>query len=669
MSVVDLKENIEFTSYEIEHQAGVLAKEFTLVTPELDTPYTIGQDIVVTIFGVEESVHIGGIRQVASERGWATELRGFGMGYDLMTKAPKKTRSYLSMTYQEYTEFMWEYGGTLGKTIDHLDYVPLIQTADDYGCGAWSAKGIMEDLAGQLDLSLYTNIMDYDVRQFTINAGSPFIEAITELVSIFDPVVYFVEDILFVLEGLSMEAAVMGGTYLPDQCAALSQEIVDAAIPDQLVVTGVLGQFFPEKYRGYAENISLYSDDPGEAFTGSFEFYGIPRMDSGTYVEQDYGGVDYERRVARDVHGNDYFQYYEKRLTTEVKWLQEGDSLGDLVGGEPYWTEINHSGYYEIETVLEEQFDYHIYTHWKYGHPVEAEQEKVISGMVWRPSTQQEIDVEWIEGPLYTWEWQLSYEYTEYGYSGQGQQTTINRVKYELCLSDYEESEEYGTFITPLSQLTRAESEEYVLDEDVWVGYYLTEWTSRVQIPLSRETYGLVTVGQRLAGLREDEVTGEVYLDYQAITPTIDIVQAGGHQGSAPELRKMETYFGTGLSVVGDPEEADKVLNTVARTVSVNCSNWEHLEQIHERLLMFAGYKKIVREYEMPIMYPLTIGLPVVMGDLSVGVDQTLSTPSAIVGAPVDGPGSGIVTGYRISKEAGSPNGRVSMTVRACLDN
>jgi len=601
MEIIDLKEDIEFSGYEIEQQTGALAKEFILVSANLDIPYKVGQDINLNIFGVDETVHIVGIRQRAAETGWVTEIHGFGEGYDLMVKAPKKARSYLSMNNEEYSEFIQEYGSKLGKSVDHLDYVPMIRGADDYGCGGWTAIKIIKDLVGQLGLSLETNIMDYDIRQFTIEAGRPYIEAITEIVNMFDPAFYLVENVLFVLEGLAMESAVIGG----------------------------------------------------------IEMYGIPRKDDGNY-QGEYGAIEYERRIARDIHGNDYFQYYEKRITTELIWLQEDDVVVDPYYG--IYEKINWSDYYDYPTREEEEFDEHILIHWKYAHPVEDVQERVISGMVWVPPTNREIDMEDVDGPLFEWFDMLEYEYTLYNYTGGGQQTEHYTVKYELCLTDWDGYEE-GSFVTPLTQLERAESEEYVMDEDVWTEYFVKEWTSRIQITLSRETYGLVTIGQTFEGLKEDEVTGDLYLDYKAITPSIEIVQAGGHQGNATELRKMETYFATGLPEVGNPEEADQILNSESKTVFVNSSNWDHLEQIHERVAMFAGYKKIMREYQLPLQYPLAVGLPVVIADMSVGVDQTLKVPGQVLGDE----NSGIIIGYRISKDAGGPSVNVGMTVRASL--
>jgi len=659
MEIIDLKEDIEFSGYEIEQQTGALAKEFILVSANLDIPYKVGQDINLNIFGVDETVHIVGIRQRAAETGWVTEIHGFGEGYDLMVKAPKKARSYLSMNNEEYSEFIQEYGSKLGKSVDHLDYVPMIRGADDYGCGGWTAIKIIKDLVGQLGLSLETNIMDYDIRQFTIEAGRPYIEAITEIVNMFDPAFYLVENVLFVLEGLAMESAVIGGIYEPGQVVIVSQEIIDATPPEQLVVKGVLGEFFPEKYRGYAGNTEFYVDDCGDVFSVGFEMYGIPRKDDGNY-QGEYGAIEYERRIARDIHGNDYFQYYEKRITTELIWLQEDDVVVDPYYG--IYEKINWSDYYDYPTREEEEFDEHILIHWKYAHPVEDVQERVISGMVWVPPTNREIDMEDVDGPLFEWFDMLEYEYTLYNYTGGGQQTEHYTVKYELCLTDWDGYEE-GSFVTPLTQLERAESEEYVMDEDVWTEYFVKEWTSRIQITLSRETYGLVTIGQTFEGLKEDEVTGDLYLDYKAITPSIEIVQAGGHQGNATELRKMETYFATGLPEVGNPEEADQILNSESKTVFVNSSNWDHLEQIHERVAMFAGYKKIMREYQLPLQYPLAVGLPVVIADMSVGVDQTLKVPGQVLGDE----NSGIIIGYRISKDAGGPSVNVGMTVRASL--
>jgi len=654
MNIIDLKENIEFNSYDIVQQAGVLAKEFTLMTPELDVPYKVGDQLDVNIMGVDEKIDIAGIRQSANEGGWATEIHGFGEGYELMTKCPKKTLSYISMTEDEYDDFMFEFGGSLGKTVDYLEYIPLVRTSDEYGCGGWTSVDIMTDLAVRMGLSLETNINSYDVRQYSSNAGMPFIEAIAGLVSMFDPIVVLVEDIIFVIDGTDLGASVIGGAYEPYKCNVISQEIIVGQPSDQLIVKGVLGEFLADKYRGYAKNTELFQTILGDAIQLQFTYYGVPRNDSSGYGEQDYGSINYDRWVARDVHGNDSFQYYEKRMTIESKWFTEGDYIGY-----PYYMKIGASNYYTLVTLEDEGFNAYRNTHYKYSQPIQDWEYIVLSGMVWRPPDQGEL----LHADLgfYAWEWAHTWDMINYFYSASGELIRVDKVRYALCLSDYDG--EFGSFVTPLTQLGRDDSMGYVIGEDVWVNYYMTEWNSRVQIALSRETYGMVTMSQRLKGLRTDEVTGDAILDYAIDMPKITSVQAGGHQGNAVELRKMETYYATGLTGVGDPEAADEVLNAGSKSISVNSPNWEHLRQIHERIAMFDGYKKIIREYQMPLMYPLAVGLPVAISDIPVGKDCTLPAPGDVLND------SGIIVGYHISKSASNPMGIVQMSVRGCLEN
>jgi hypothetical protein len=643
---MDLKEKLQFNSYEILQHAGVLAKEFTLSTPNLNTGYKAGDRIPVNILGVDEIVHVVGIQQQASDTGWATEIKGFGTGYELMSKAPKKTRSYLSMTTEEYDEFMWEFGGSLGKTIDYLEYVPLIRTGDDFGNGAWTATAIMENIVNLLGLTLVTNIIDYDVRQFSIQAGTPFIDGIVDLIKIYEPIIYEVEGMLFILEGLGTETAYIGGTYNPVECSVTNQEIIDAVPPEQLAVNGVLGQFFPDKYRGYAENTDLYSDEYGFTIRGYATLSGVPRIDSGEMTGP-LGGFIYERRIARDPHGNDYFQYYEMRYMQEQKWFQEGDYVEGL-------GTIGNSGYYSLWTTLDEQFDLYHKTIWRYAHPVEDGQKKIVSSMVWRPRDANEAC--WIDGPMYSWEWMIEQHEITYTYSSSGQQEALSTIKQLLYLTDFTKD-----CFKPYLSLTREDSEQYILGEDVWQYWAMQEWTNRIQVPLSRESYALVTIGQRLNGLREDEVTGDIYLDYQAITPSIEIVQAGGHQGSAVEFRKMNTYAANGLSEAGNPDERDAVMYSHAESLSINCCNWDHLAQILELTTAYRDKKKVIRQYQMPVQYPLTVGLPVEFNDIAVGIDgQKISVAGASVG---------IITGYRISKQANTPSAFVEFSVKGNIED
>ena len=648
---MDLKEDLQFNAYEIAQQAGVLAKEITLSSPNLNTGYKTGDQATINILGVDEVVNIVGIQQQATDGGWATQVKGFGTGYDLLSKSPKKTRSYLSMTSAEYEEFMWDFGSDLGKTIDYLDYVPLIKpTADDYGTGGWKAIAIMRDIVGLLGLGLETNIIDYDVRQFSIQAGTPYINALMDLVRVYEPIVYEVDGVLFVLEGLGMETSYLGGVYNPDEhSSVISQEIVDAVPPEQLAINGVLGQFIPEKYRGYAGNKEPESDVVGHAIKMAFSFYGSPRLESGT-VDTPLGGMQYERRVARDIHGNDYFQYYELRYLKEVKWFEEDDYVEDIGRiGE------GQSGYYEVWSVLDEQFDIHANIHWMFSHPVETGEVKVKSGTVWVPKEKSESGTSGgPEPPLYMWEWQIAAEATVYGYTGGGRQDTLSTTKYKLYITDYEE------LMKSYESLTREDSDDYTLGEDVWQWWGIYEWSKRIHVSLSRESYALVTIGQRLVGLKADEATGEPYLVYEALTPSIEVVQAVGHQGNANELRKMTTYAAEGLPEIGDPEERDKVMDSHAESSGVNCCNWDHLDQICELISAYRNKKKVVRQYQLPLQYPVTVGLPVSINDVEVAPGQVISASGADVG---------MIGSYVISKQAEGPNVTLEMLVKGSIAN
>ena len=630
--MMDLKEALQFNDYEIVQQSGILAKEFSLSSPRLDLDLDVGDQLEVNILGVDETVNIVGVQQQATDAGWSTEIKGFGTGYGLLSKSPKKTRSYISMTEAEYDEFVWDFGSDLGKTADYLEYVPLIKaTADDWGTGGWSAISIMEDIVSILGLSLETNIIDYDVRQFSVRAGSPYIGSIIDLVKLYEPIVYEIDGILFVLEGLGMEASAVGGVLDPDASArVVSQEVVNVKSPDQLTVNGVLGQFIPDKYRGYAGNSEASGDSAGRAERVSFSFYGASRKESG-FMESPFGGISYERRTARDIHGNDYFQYYEMRHVLESRWFEEGDYIEDM-------GRQGSSGYAAVYTRMDEQFDHHANVHWMFAHPVEISQTKITSGMVWRPPESSDPDP-----PLYMWEWKIAEEEITYGYSGSGRQDALTTQKHKLFLTDYEE------FLKPYESLTREDSEDYLLGEDAWEYWGLYEWSRRIQVSLSRETYALVTIGQRLSGkgLKTDEATGDVYLDYEPISPSIEIVQAGGHQGNSDELRKMSTYSGEGLPVVGDPDEKDIVLDSHSESSSVNCCNWEHLDQIKEMIVAYGKKKKVTRRYQLPIQTPVTIGLPVYFNDIEVAPGQTISAPNVDVG---------LIASYHISKTSQAPD-------------
>jgi hypothetical protein len=184
----------------------------------------------------------------ADPTGWLTTVKGLSWAAKYGRYAPRKTLIYMSMSPEEKKSFDF----VNRYTYDHLEYVPMIRVGDRYGRRGWYANDVIKDLVSRIPgLGCVVNTYNYMVRQVVAECGRSYLDTVLSLVSFMEPIVYEDGGTLYIvqqpLRGGSVEISAVSGVrhsivYNPESRA------------ERVIVQGGLGEFRPDKYRGYKES-------------------------------------------------------------------------------------------------------------------------------------------------------------------------------------------------------------------------------------------------------------------------------------------------------------------------------------------------------------------------------------------------------------------------------
>ncbi len=575
--------------------------------------YNAGNDITVTIAGEDVNCYITKIVKELSINGWRQQIRAVTQPGMVAEKAPKKKQIFMTMSPDEYNDFLKDFYPYTQRRIEHLDYNPHIKLGDKYGNGGWTSHKIIEDLASMMGITIGANTtLNYPIRQFSVEPQQTFMNAILGLINIFEPLLHYEGGKLFIIDSSSVEEDWAGG-WTPTNARLVVEEVTKNDKPAQIRVSGNLGEFRPEKYKGYAGNTNQTSFGVwlGNAF--------IPVVIPGSYrIETAKSGyadtqTTVEKYVVTDIFGNDSWVVYEQHTVEQLGWL-----------GIPMWPPVILSK----RQILRSMAD----THYTFSHPRELGTQEVIGKRINYPfggSVVSEFvsEVEKIE--------------KSYSYNSDGTLKSENTKATSLCYSD-----DNGSTWRPIKNLGAND----VLDSGIT--NYLVSWEDAIEyIQVSRESY----MAKRLRVSLDESGKQVTQEDAQ-------IVQAGAVQGNKSDLRKMQVYAETGAAVTGNIPDGTATMNSPAVEISVNTPNWEAIEDIltiiQNRLLK----NEVLRIYEVAGELNVRPGLGVNMAGIS-NVDG-----SETINAPALYPGSlPLVTGYTIEKDMVARTAKTRLEVRGRL--
>jgi hypothetical protein len=171
--------------------------------------------------------------------GLLTNVAGFSSEYSYTRKSPDYDISFFTMTANE--QYAYELGGALP------DSEVYIMEGDTYGVGGWSMHSIAEKIAVEwMGLSVENNLPDFWISDYTISLGSTFFEALTGLISEFDPLIVLSGGTLYILER-SGAGALNSGQVTLSGTPSRSVDREYVPIPGCIKVEGQEGQYICDK--------------------------------------------------------------------------------------------------------------------------------------------------------------------------------------------------------------------------------------------------------------------------------------------------------------------------------------------------------------------------------------------------------------------------------------
>lgn len=589
--------------------------------------YNVGDDITVTIAGEQLLCSITKAAKELSIDGWRQRIHALTQLGKIAEKAPKKKQIFMSLPPAEYNNFLNDFYPLTERRIEHLDYNPHIKLGDEYGNGGWTSHEIIEILASMMGISIGANTtLNYPVRQFSVEPPQTFMSAIVGLTNIFEPIFYEAGGKLLIVDGSSVEEDWAVG-WTPANVRLVAEEIIESDKPTQIKVLGNLGEFRPERYKGYAGNTNQVTFGVwlGNAFV-PITIEGSYRVDRSTFTHgtiqtplevfsstQGTTQTTVDKYVVQDVFGNDSWVVYEEHTV---------EQLGIL--GLPTWPPVIMSKRQILRTMVD--------THYTFSHPRESSTYEVIGKRISYPLGGNVVtgfvpEVEKIE--------------RLYGYNSDGILEVENIIATGLCHSD-----DNGTTWIPLKDLGPGD----VLGSGIT--NYLVTWEESIgYVQISRESY----MAKRQRFFLDDSGRWITQEDMQ-------IVQAGAVQGNRSEMRKMQVYAETGAAVTGNIPDGTSTMNTPAVEFSVNTPSWEAIEDVlaivQNRLLK----NEVLRKYEITGELNVHLGLGVNMAVISnVDGSETINAPALYSGSLP------LVTDYTVEKDMAARVAKTSLEVRGRL--
>lgn len=635
---------------------------FEVAELELDTlgGFQPGDSVQLSVGGELREFLIDETGNELGTKGWTQRLGMLSPMWLEGKKSPRKKQIFLTLSQAQYEEFQEDYRGREA----YLEYRPLIRIGDEHGTGGWDSNQIIATLGQLVGLTIHSSLPAYWVKQFTVEPDTPILTAVNNLVGPLEPFIYSVAGHLFITEGGAYEDN-FGTDNMLDLSGVkmVKEEIIRRDRPTQIRLTGNLGRFRPERFKGpittrpyrrvwdtvgsyrvwnhaYGTDRQIFSTEVSSLNTptsiGTNTSFGTVSATPGTsgltydpdtFIINGYSLEEVSTLRGKDIFDNPSFTLSETRSTYRYRLLQPNVTA---------WAE---------RVLYSREKTAYLYdnTHWSFAAPREygnivgktfiptPGRINSLDLMVFFPSGGQVVFglFQNIEETL-TYYW-----YTKEGELA-GRTTTTTGVVYtddDITFRElkYLGKDDISPFGTILRLITREEVVSYT--------------------QVSRDSYSMRRVVWRLGS------DGRYHTDVD-----MQIVQAGAVQGAPVEPRRMEVYAETGAAAPGSESDTQDIMDTPARELSINTPSWESLENILPFLEKRYGKDEVLRTYKVQGELNVHVGLQVDMRSVS-NLDGSEQLPAPALDPDL----VPIVVGYSIDKDVTSGRATTTLIVRGRL--
>ncbi|MCK5615112.1 hypothetical protein KAR91_75310 [Candidatus Pacearchaeota archaeon] len=314
---------MSYLSININFNEGTLCEEISFSEPG-EQSYVKGSIITLsdTRLWRDRDLIVRNVNYTEDEiGGLITTVSGFSTEYKYTRKAPDCDISFFTMTAEDQASYMTEN--------PYPDSKVYIRTGDQYGSFGWSMHSIVEKIViewmGLTDVE--NTLPDFWVGDFSISIGSTFFEAITGLISTFEPLIVLSGSTLYVLER-NGAGTLMSFPLTPSGASRRSVDTEYMPIPGCIRVEGQEGQYREDKDPTVDETTlikigeSSYSNHSGTVVApdGSSEVYVITETRTGIGLGESVLTNRTQKSTLTDVLG--YTSYFEISADIVYTWSQ-----------------------------------------------------------------------------------------------------------------------------------------------------------------------------------------------------------------------------------------------------------------------------------------------------------------------------------------------------------
>lgn len=251
--------------------------------------------------------------------GLLTTVSGFSTEYEYTRKSPDCDISFFTMTPEDQASYM--------EQNPYPDSKVYIRIGDTYGSFGWSMHSIIEKIViewmGLTDVE--NTLPDFWIGDFSISMGSTFFEALTGLVSTFEPLIVLSGDTLYILER-NGAGALMSFPLTLEGTTSKSVDREYTPIPGCIRVEGQEGQYRedkdptldPDYISGIGQSSTANSSGTIVAPDGSQEAYSITETYLGIAAGESVLTSRTQKSSLTDANG--YNSYIEISSEINYSW-------------------------------------------------------------------------------------------------------------------------------------------------------------------------------------------------------------------------------------------------------------------------------------------------------------------------------------------------------------
>lgn len=225
----------------INYNEGTLCEEISFSEPGKQE-YTLGSVVTLSDSRLwrDRYVVVNNINYTETDDGGLiTTVSGFSLEYKYTRKSPDCDISFFTMTGEEQSEYQKENPSPESKV--------FMMSGDQYGVGGWDMHKIVQKIAVEwLGLWVENTLPNFWVSDFTINLGSTFFEALTGIVSEFEPIIVLSGGVLYILER-NGAGALGGGLFTLDGTTSRSVDLEHISTPGCIKVEGLDGKYIADR--------------------------------------------------------------------------------------------------------------------------------------------------------------------------------------------------------------------------------------------------------------------------------------------------------------------------------------------------------------------------------------------------------------------------------------